>query len=127
MFDIVSYILGEGEDTIIEIPVVIYGRLKSVVMRHYVGEIGKTIILDCGVDVSAATSTKIKVKKPDGTIVTWNADVYTISGVTNYLKYVTVSGDFDQAGQYEVQAYVTIGGYTGYGLTSRFEVYELFD
>jgi len=85
--------------------------------KHYVGEIGTVIMVDCGTDISTAINTKLKVIKPDKTTtVEWNA---TIDG-TNNLKYTSVAGDFDQAGRYELYASLTYGGWTGLGDEAEF-------
>jgi len=93
-----------------------------VANKHYIGEIGTDIIVDCGQDITGATNTELVVKKPDGSIVTWTATIYN----TNYLKYTTVSGDFDQAGTYRLQASLTLSGWTGYGETSEFIIYDRY-
>ena len=90
--------------------------------KHYVGEIGTVIIVDCGVDITGATPTTIKVKKPDGTEVEWTATIYD----SNYLKYTTISGDFDQSGTYVLQASLTLTGWIGLGDVATFEVYSAF-
>jgi hypothetical protein len=95
--------------------------------KHYVGEIGTEVIIDCGQDITAATNTSIAVLKPDGTTTSWTpANIYTISGATRYLRYVTVAGDFDQAGIYEAQASLTLGSWTGLGETTSFVIYDTF-
>lgn len=71
-------------------PIILYGRLTLMQIKHYIGDTGKTIIINCGEDISGATSTKIKVKKPDGVTTTWNASIYAMGGRYNYIKYVTV-------------------------------------
>lgn len=89
---------------------------------YYVGDIGTQIVVNCGVDISSATNTKLKVKKPDETIVEW---VATISG-TNNLTYTTISGDLDQSGEYKLQALLTQDGWTGHGDVATFDIYDLF-
>ena len=90
--------------------------------KHYPGETGTEIRVDCGVDVSSATATYIYCKKPTGTVVTWTATVYN----SNYLRYYTLATDFDVAGTYRIQAGVTIGTWTGRGETATFEVTPLY-
>lgn len=94
--------------------------------KHYVNEIGAIIILDAGADLSSATSLSIKVKKPDGTTVTWPANVYNLNGQTNFVKYTTVEDDLDQAGRYELQPYIVFPTWQGYGETAHFLVYPTF-
>lgn len=99
----------------------------STEIKHYVNEAGSTIVVDTGLDLSEATSTKINIKKPDGTIVSKNSSVYTIDSVANYLKYTSISGDLDQVGKYLVQPYVVLPNWSGYGETSYFIIYNLFN
>ena len=86
---------------------------------HYTDEIGTEIIVDCGVDISGATPTTLKVKKPDGTEVEWTATIYN----SNYLKYTTILGDFNQSGTYVLQTSLTLTGWTGLGDVATFEIY----
>lgn len=74
-------------------PIILYGRLQTVVIKHYIGEVGKTIIINCGEDISGATTAKIMVKKPDGSTSEWVATVYAMGGRCNYIKYVTIGED----------------------------------
>jgi hypothetical protein len=106
-------------------PLIIYRRTQIVMEKHYVGE-EKTVVVDTGVDISAATTTIIMVKKPDDTVVEWAAEVYIIEGVSSYLKYVLLSTDLNIPGLFEIQSKVIIGGKTLYGDTARFEVMEIF-
>ncbi len=91
--------------------------------KHYVNEIGTEIIVDCGQDVSSATTTKLEVRKPDGTLAEWDATIYE----TDYLKYLTVAGDFDQAGLYAIQPYLVLPTWTGRGETVTFYVFGNYD
>ena len=74
-------------------------------------DIGTSIILDCGVDVSLASVCNIKVRKPNGTIVFWPA----VAHETNYIKHTVLSGELDQTGVWRLQASVTIPGWSGLG------------
>jgi len=97
---------------------------------HYVSEYGTEIIGDCGVDISSCNSCSIFYKKPDSTEGMWSGTTYTISGSTNYVRYVTVSGDIgatDQ-GKWLFQTGVTFtGGFCGRGRTAREVIYPKFD
>jgi hypothetical protein len=88
--------------------------------KVYVGDVGTDIIVDCGQDISGATSTSLEVNKPDGTNVSWTATIYQ----SNYLKYTIIADDFDQEGIYRVQSKLTLGGWTGRGETANFRVYN---
>lgn len=91
--------------------------------KHYSGEIGTEILLDTGSDLTGASDTKIKCKKPDGTTVEW---VATIKETTK-LSYITAAGDFNQTGRYRVQASLTLAGWSGLGETASFKVLETFE
>ena len=96
--------------------------------KHYTGEIGSIVIVNTDVDLTTATTVELHVKKPDGTVVVWIPTVYTIqsSEPNQYLRYLTLSGDLDQAGKYYVQPYVVFPTWSGYGATADFLVYNLF-
>ena len=91
--------------------------------KIYVGDVGTEIILDCGVDISSATVKNIQVKKPDGTLATWSADIYN----TNYLKHTVVTGELDIKGNYSVQSYIESASWSGRGEVSKFRVYDVFE
>ena len=87
--------------------------------KAFVGDIGTVILLDCGCDISAATITSIRVKKPDRTSYDWPAEIYS----DNYIKYITVDGDFDQEGTYILQAYIEIPDWKGRGEPAKISIY----
>lgn len=91
--------------------------------RHYAGEVGTLIRLDCGMDISAATSTFIFCDKPDSSRVVWPATVYNL----RYLQYAVVMGDLADAGTYRVQAGLTMGDWVGRGETATFDIIPLFN
>lgn len=65
-------------------------------------------------DVSGASTKQLVFKKPDGTKVTQTATFYT-DGTDGVLQYTTVSGDIDQAGSWQCQAYLAgLSGFSGY-------------
>ena len=83
--------------------------------KSYVGEIGKEIVVDCGIDLSAFDPPLVlSVRKPDGTEVEWTGSAYD----TTKIRYVTVEDDLDQAGNYHVQADVD-------GLISETAVFKI--
>lgn len=90
--------------------------------KHYIGEVGTDIIVDCGSVITGATGIKLKVKKPDGSTAEWGAD---IEG-TNHLKHTTIASDFNQAGTYYLQSLLTLSGWTGLGETAIFDIYNPF-
>lgn len=91
--------------------------------KHYVGEINTEIKVDCGVDVSSATVKKIYLKKPNNTILEKIPTVYN----GRYLRFFTIAGDLDMSGEYELQVYLEMTGWTGRGQTARFVIFDTFD
>lgn len=82
----------------------------------HVGDIGTELRAtiydgDTVVDLSAATELLFIMRKPDSTVVELTADLYT-DGTDGIISYVVVSGDFDQVGQYKLQAKVSVDGGT---------------
>lgn len=64
---------------------------------------------DVAIDISSSSITEFLIRKPDGTLLTVNADFYT-DGTDGVLTYITVDGDTDIAGTYKFQARITMGG-----------------
>ena len=84
-------------------------------------DVGVKFKLNTGKDISAADSYDIHYKKPSGTTGTWTGTVED----SNYVVYTTVSGDLDESGVWEVQAYVNDGtDYTLRGYPAKFKVVE---
>lgn len=77
---------------------------------------------DVAVDISTATVTEFLIRKPDGTLLTVNADFYT-DGMDGALTYTTVEGDTDIAGNYKFQARIEIGGGIFYSSWAIFKVH----
>lgn len=90
--------------------------------KVYVGDVGTVIEIDMQENISSATGYKLKVRKPDGTLVDWAPSIYG----TNYLRYTIVTNDLNMAGTYTIQPYMTIGTWTGRGDVISFAVEELF-
>lgn len=84
----------------------------------FVGDEGTEVVLDCGTNVSTATVRSIVVRKPDGTKVTWGA----VAEGANSVRYVTVTGDIDMAGNWKLQAYIEMPGWKGFGDVSTLTV-----
>lgn len=87
------------------------------------GDIGLEIIVETDFDLTGATVTDLKIKKPNGTIVTWDADIYD----ETKLRYVTEDGDLDQYGIYEGMARVAVGTWSGSGDIFEFKVRDTLD
>ena len=60
------------------------------------------------VDVSAATTMEIKLKKPSGTTSTKTA-VHTTDGIDGRIEYQVVAGEFDEIGEWQRQGRVVLG------------------
>lgn len=68
------------------------------------------VFMETGMDLSAASVTKILYKKPNGSKGAFNCSV---SG--SKLIYNAVAGDFNESGVWRLQACVTINGLDSYG------------
>ena len=103
--------------------------------KIYKGDIGtliKTTVSECqevlGVptdvplDLSLGTIT-MRFRKPDFTILTVNA-VYSTDGTDGMVQHTSVLGDFDQAGEYQFQVFVTTPQGSWSTDTQTFTVYN---
>lgn len=89
--------------------------------KTYRGAIGLKIVMATTVDVSGATLVRLKYKKPSGAAGYWGGMVETPTSVS----YTTVSEyDLDEAGVWEIQAYVEKGGYKLHGRFDELDVEE---
>jgi len=93
--------------------------------KHYVGEVGTEIIVNCGKNLTGAAFLKMSVRKPSGCVVEWIAE--QVFQDKQAMRYLIQEGDFDSAGEYKLQAVVNLGGWIGRGRTASFLVYEKFD
>lgn len=84
----------------------------------FVGDVGTRIVLDCGLSVANAAVRKIIVRKPGGKKVEWVAQ---LEG-TDAVSYVTGSGDIDTPGIWELQAYVELPSWKGFGEIAKLTV-----
>lgn len=90
--------------------------------KTYVGDIGTRITLDCGTDISAATARSIEVRKPDGTTTSWPA----VASGTDALYFDTLADSLDRAGDWRLQAKVTLPSGIWLGETVLLRVYAPF-
>ena len=90
--------------------------------KYYVGDVGTEIIVDTCSDIITATLARLIVEKPDGTVVNWDGAVVDDTKI----RYVVSVGDFDQVGEYRLQAYVEMPGGTWRGNTTSFKVTQVF-
>ena len=85
--------------------------------------IGLRIVLDCDEDISTQTDLRVYYKTPSGTVAYWDGvlgtDELIVDGVTyeanTYMYYITVADDLDEVGDWQLQGYVVMTGFTGYG------------
>lgn len=73
-------------------------------------------------NISGATTKNIIIEKPNDTIITASGS-FTTDGTDGLLYYRTVAGDLDQAGTYNVQAYLVLPDFVGYSTPVSFTVY----
>jgi hypothetical protein len=77
----------------------------------HVGDIGtdfRITIQDCDgdiIDISSATSKTIIFKKPNGSLLTKDADFVT-DGTDGLINYIVSSGDIDAAGSWKIQSQI---------------------
>ena len=100
--------------------------------KHYISEVGTDFILDCGIDITAATEVYIKYKSPtlEGS---WSAALYSsyselakVAG-TYLIKRTLVATDFNVSGDWKFQAYVGAVDGTWWGETINLNIYGAFE
>ena len=87
--------------------------------KNYVDDI-PPIELDSGTDLTIATVLEIHLRKPDGTLVVLDAEVYQ----TTKARHITVSGELDLPGLYKAQIYAELPEWSGLGETFEFRIYS---
>ena len=92
--------------------------------KHYVGEVGTVIYVNCGLDVSSATSISVVFERPDGTVFQRSAIYELYNASKNYVKCIIQSGDINQSGEFHGQVALTLGSWTGRGAMFIFQVDE---
>lgn len=86
----------------------------------HVGDIGTSITVDLGVDISSATELKFVLLRPTSTDRTMVKEP-TSSDATS-VTYRTVDGDFSVSGNYSVQIYYEDSAWSGYSTVVSFPV-----
>ena len=84
----------------------------------FVGDVGVEIVLDVETDISEATVMKIKYKKTSGKRDIWNAEKKDATKIF----YLTGPGDLDNAGIWDMQAYVEAPGWKLHGRVDKFHI-----
>ena len=85
--------------------------------KSYVRDI-PPIELDSGTDLSIATVLEIHMKKPDGTVVVLDADVYQVTKA----RHITIAGELNIPGAYAAQIYTELPNWSGLGETFEFTI-----
>jgi len=80
-------------------------------MAIFVGDTGTKIILDVGLDISAATVRKIKYLTPDGVLEEWAANQET----TTSISFITIADSLNVAGKWKLQAYIETASWKRHG------------
>ena len=93
----------------------------------HVGDIGTQLIMtvkDDGeiVDISQASALHVFIKKPDAQTYT-KTGIILNDGTDGKMRYVSVAGDFNAAGNYKIQGKVTLTSGLYYTSISTFKVY----
>lgn len=78
----------------------------------HVGDIGtifRTTVKEGSsvLDISAATTTQLIFRRPDGTSFTKTAE-FTTDGTDGKIEYPTIAGDLDVAGNWSWQSYIVM-------------------
>jgi len=89
----------------------------------YKPDIGTVISLNTGQVITGATALSIEVKKPSGALVSWAG---AIGADTKSVEHTIVANDLDEAGDYVLQAKLTLGGGTWRGASVELEVRDVF-
>ena len=92
--------------------------------KIYKDDWGIVFSVSAGIDLTNATTYKLKVIKPDGRNVEWACSIAT-PATTGYLTYTSVSGDVDVTGSYKLNAYVTFASGAFTGENAVFRVYKV--
>lgn len=100
--------------------------MTTVSNKVYKGDVGTSIILRTG-SVLTDAAVSMKVKKPSGAEVIWDAVVISVSGTDQGIKHITQEGDLDEYGTYKIQGYVVLPEWKGRTTTVNLRVWEVFE
>ena len=115
--------IEEGQLRITQAFDVVFEESIASQSKHYVGEIGASLLIDTGINVLAATLVRINVLRPDGEEATWDGVVYQ----TTIIKHIMQEGDVDVPGIYKLQAYIETETMKLRGETIELYVYDAFE
>ena len=90
-----------------------------------VGTLFKATIQDCpdSLDISSASTKQLKFKKPSGELLT-KAGTFFTDGTDGILTYTSVSGDIDECGRWELQAFLVLGSSSYHSDVAKFRVFR---
>jgi hypothetical protein len=95
----------------------------EIIDKVYQGAVGFNIILDTEKTLADSATLKIRVIKPDGTVVWWAGEQF--SPRSQYILYITQTGDLADYGNYILQAYYEYNGEIKPGNSVILTVYPL--
>lgn len=94
------------------------------VQESTIGVLIEYTVLDTdgdALDISGATTKKLVFKKPNGVVITKDAD-YVTDGADGKLQYASIAGDLLPSGLWTVQAYLVRSGLDGRTEVGQFRV-----
>jgi len=102
--------------------------------KHYKNEVGTSLRLDTGVDLSGINEQQIRYEKPDGvTTGTWVASLLSSYSVeagkvigTYFVEYTLQDSDLDTVGVWKLQAWVADSTGTWYSETVEENIYDQY-
>lgn len=89
----------------------------------YKPDIGTVVSLNTGVVITGASGLSIEVKKPSGTVASWAG---AIGADTKSVEHTIAANDLDEAGDYILQAKLTLNGGTWRGKSVVYTVKDIF-
>lgn len=101
--------------------------------KHYINEIGTTLILDTGVNIGSAADQYILYRKPDGTTTgSFDADLFSSYSQlaeatgTYLISHTLADGDLDQVGEWRFHAYVASIAGTWHGEMVKAQIFDTY-
>jgi len=88
----------------------------------FVGDVGTELRFDVGVPTQDMVMAQVKVVKPGKTVDTW---VLTQGPGENEVSYITVNGDIDISGKWNMQVYIEFPTWKGYGNIANMTVNKI--
>jgi hypothetical protein len=90
-------------------------------MAVFIGDFGTRIKIvgQDEMDLSGAVSSQIKFVKPSGASGAWPGTI-----VNNAVTYFTNNDDLDEAGTWQIQAFVDLGSWSGHSTVQTMKVKE---